>query len=158
MAAFTINYKNDETIQFLDNFTDVVYKAKASALRKAAKVVKDATVNAFKATGVSYAKNPKYNDTLIEGVRTTAIKDGDTIGVHILGTRASGSGTFRLRFFEHGTKERVAKQYNGKPLKKPKKLGKIPPKKFFEAAQTSSLGAAEQAFTQQFDKFIENNA
>ena len=52
----------------------------------------------------------KFSDKLIDGVRVTKYKElskfGALSGVHIMGIRDKGSGTYRLRFFEGGTDER----------------------------------------------------
>jgi hypothetical protein len=47
----------------------------------------------------------QYNDSMGEAVRVGKLKGGwnhQEIKVHILGTRAKGSGTYRLRFYEGG--------------------------------------------------------
>jgi len=157
MSSLLVKYDANDTIEFLDNFTDVVYKAKSAGLRRAAKVVKDETISEFKKTKIKYDPNPKYKDTLIEGIRTSGVIDGDTIKVHVMGTSSPGSGTFRLRFFELGTKERYTNTYKGHALKKPRRLGKIKPKRFFETAIGTSEAKASQAFTEAFDKYIERN-
>lgn len=86
-------------------------------------------------------RNPKYNDRLVDAVKIRAKNDRDAetgviYGViHTMGTRKKGSGTFRTRFFEGGTKERYQKTYNGRPLKKKRYLGKLEPKYFFRQGQ-----------------------
>ena len=73
-----------------------------------------------------------YKDKLIDAVRVSRVQSsGDevTTKVHIMGVRSSGSGTFRARFFEGGTKERQSKSG--------KKLGKIEALNFFAKAENS---------------------
>jgi len=157
MNSLTLTHNTDETLDFLNRYTDVVHNAKQFALRKAANVIKDETISTFKKTGIHYGRNPLYSDTLIEGIRTSKI-NADTIKVHIMGVRSKKSGTFRLRFFENGTKDRFQKTYNGKPLKKKRNLGHINAYNFFESAKSSSINKAEETFTEMFDKYISNNS
>ena len=152
----TVEIVKDDALRFLDELSGVIGKARASALRKGANIIKAQTQTSLSATGIAYDKqNPKYTDRLVDGIRVTSIKDDDTIGVHIMGSRSSGSGTFRLRFFEKGTKDRYAKTYKGAPLKKKKRLGKIKSYRFFSSAITTSKSAATQAMTEQLTKYID---
>lgn len=69
----------------------------------------------------------RYDDTLADAVRISInLKDNPIKAiVHILGTRSRGSGTFRTRFFEGGTRERITKKGS---------RGRIEPKSFFADA------------------------
>lgn len=157
MNNLNIQIEKDDATKFLDEVSGIMQKAKASALRKGAAVIKKQAQASLQSTGIDYNRqNTRYNDTLISGVRITKLKDGDTIGVHILGSRSSGSGTFRLRFFEKGTNERYAKTYNGKPLKKARRLGRIKSYKFFESAVVTSQTSAQNAIYEQLTKYIDN--
>lgn len=153
-----VDIPTTELNQFLEDYTDIVHKATQSALRKGIRVMKDAALQGLDSSGIDIGTNPKYNDTLREGIRTTGIRNDDSIYVHILGTRQTGSGTFRLRFFEGGTKDRYAKTYKGKPLKKKRHLGKIPQGKysFFESSVMASQNSAISTFNEQLNKYIEN--
>jgi hypothetical protein len=160
-----VDIPKTELNQFLDDFTDITYKAKQSALKRGANVMKKAALQAITQAGFAYntinshPRKKQYSDSLQDGIRITPIKDdGNWIGVHILGSRASDSGTFRLRFFETGTRERWATTYNGRTLKKKRKLGKIDSSKFafFESSVNSSQGEAIDAFQQQLEKYIQN--
>lgn len=153
-----VDIPQNELNQFLEDFTDIVHKASQSALRKGIRVMKDAALQGLDASGINIGTNPKYSDTLREGVRTTGIRDDSSIYVHILGSRAKTSGTFRLRFFEGGTKDRYAKTYNGKPLKKKRYLGKIPQGKysFFESSVMAAQSSAVSTFNEQLQKYIDN--
>ncbi len=153
----TVEIIKDDALSFLDELTGLIGKAKLSALRKGANIIKKQTQTSLKSTGIAYGKqNPKYIDKLIDGIRVTSVKDDDTVGVHIMGSRSTGSGTFRLRFFEKGTKERYAKTYNGSPLKKKRRLGKIKSYRFFNSAITTSKNEAIHAMTEQLTKCIDN--
>lgn len=156
--SIKVDIPKTELFEILDNYTDIVYKAKQSALRKGIRVMRDAAKRGLDASGINIGRNPKYNDTLREGIRTTKIRDDNSIYVHILGTNKKGSGTFRLRFFEGGTKERYAKTYKGAPLKKKRRLGRIPPNKysFFESSVMASQNDAISAFNEHIQKYIEN--
>lgn len=74
--------------------------------------------------------NPKYIDTLQDAVLFTR-PDGASLVVHAMGNRKKGSGTYRTRFFEAGTKDRYQKTWNGVKLKKKRYLGSIKPTHFF---------------------------
>ena len=93
------------------------------------------TVKDFFTGAMPVANRPSqsgYKDKLIDAVRVSRVQSsGDevTTKVHIMGVRSSGSGTFRARFFEGGTKERVSKSG--------KKLGKIEALNFFQKAENS---------------------
>jgi len=53
-----------------------------------------------------------YKDRLLDAVRVSKVEaHGDEVStkVHVMGVRSAGSGTFRARFFEGGTKERQTK-------------------------------------------------
>lgn len=80
-------------------------------------------------------QNPKYNDTLQQGVRNTRVieKGGEQYGyVTITSNRKTGSGSYRLIFFEGGTVERRTKRgYN---------RGSIAAKFFFAEANDSTAG------------------
>ena len=85
------------------------------ALTRGAIVLKDRTrQNLQSVLPASSNHNPKYNDTLQDAIRNSKVSI-DHVTVHILGTRNSGSGTFRTRFFEGGTKSgtRYQKTRNG---------------------------------------------
>jgi len=101
----------------------------------------------------------KYNDRLENGVmRRSASASYDeemTAMVHIMGSRSSGSGTFRLKFLEGGTKERYAQTYKGRPLKKPRYLGQIKPMYFFKSANETIEPQLERIYIEEIDKAID---
>jgi len=85
-------------------------------------------------------RNPKYNDTLVDAVGFSRV-DGASLVVNAMGTRKTGSGTYRTRFFEEGTRDRYQKNINGIKLKKKKYIGKIKPTKFFASAVNANRDA-----------------
>lgn len=156
----TIQIKiNDSELKHrLDGFGEQFFKAKISALKHSAKVLKDSATDAFKSSGISNNPNPKYNDLLSDAIRISRVDEVDSaIKVHIMGVRSKGSGTFRLRFFENGTKERFQSQLKGKPLKKKRSLGQIPNGKysFFDTSIARSESNAVSAFNETLQKYIE---
>ena len=77
--------------------------------------------------------NPKYNDVLTDAVGFSKV-DGASINVNAMGTNRPGSGAYRARFFEEGTKDRYQKKYNGEKRKKKKFIGHIGATHFFNDA------------------------
>lgn len=150
MNEIDIKIEKDDIIQFLDDYTDIVFKAKQSALHATANVLKKKTIQSLQSTGVRVNEVGQiYSDSLQDGVRVTRIKDGNRIGVHILGSNRSGSGTFRLRFFEKGTRDRYQKTKNGTRF-----LGHISGYGFFESAVNSSMGEMESTLHETLEKMI----
>jgi hypothetical protein len=120
-----------------------------SALRRGAAQIKKETVSNAKA-GIKTHNNPhwyngqriEYNDDITDAVRVGKIEDNYdsdelSIKVHVMGTRNTNSGTYRFRFLEKGTKNRKAKTYKGRPLKKERNLGSIAPRRWFASANNS---------------------
>lgn len=111
-------------------------KATKTALRKGAQVLAKKTRQLLKSRLPNATKrNKKYRDRLSDGVRYKVDKNGDIAKVHIMGSRKKGSGTFRLRFFEKGTKVR-------------KNRGQIKPLHFFKSAGQQSQNEVNNAVTQ----------
>lgn len=65
--------------------------------------------------------NPKFNDTLVQGVRSTKVVDrgqGPYGYTTITSNRKTGSGSYRLIFFEGGTVQRYTRKgYNRGSIK-----------------------------------------
>lgn len=139
----------------LENVLKTMSRAENSALRKGANVMKKSVKKAVKATGLNVtSKNSKYTDRLIDAIRNTKPKDG-YIKVHILGTKKTGSGTYRLRFFE-SPKVRYQTKVNGKNLKKKRKLGSLSDfNGFFSLGINSSQSETIQAMDLALEKYIE---
>lgn len=104
-----------------------------------------------------------YDDKIEDAVRISKI-DGTfgndlSIKVHVMGTRKSGSGTYRARFLEKGTRERFAKHMRNKnhnlvALQKPKSLGRINGKWFFKNAQSTVMPNLPSIYMAEIDKTI----
>lgn len=99
-----------------------------------------------------------YNDEIEDAVRIGKMNNGYgdgediSIKVHIMGSRDKGSGTFRARFLEKGTKERKARTYKGKPLKDERSLGFIRPKWFFRSANAQVEPQLQRIYMTAIDK------
>lgn len=88
--------------------------------------------------------NDKYNDTLQQGVRNTRVVDRGSEGpygyVTITSNRKTGSGSYRLIFFEGGTVQRHTKNgYN---------RGSLKALYFFTSATQSAMGNVQQVIDQ----------
>lgn len=100
-----------------------------------------------------------FNDEIDDAVIAGKIKGeyGEELEgkVHIMGTRKSGSGTYRARFLEKGTKERYAKTWKGQALKKERYLGAVTPKWFFRSANSQVLPQMERIYMAEIEKAIQ---
>lgn len=80
-----------------------------------------------------------YTDKITDAVRISKFNDRYdeelSLKVHIMGTTASGSGTYRARFINNGTQDRYATTYKGNSLRKPRYTGRIQGSHFFQQAQ-----------------------
>lgn len=131
-----------EVIQDFKEFTlKEMNRATKTALRKGAQVL-STTTKQFLRRAVKGAsrRNPKYNDRLVDGVRYSVDRKGNIAKVHIMGKQSKGSGTFRLRFFEKGTKVRRHKRTG-------KSVGAIKAYNFFSMARSSSSSKINNAIT-----------
>lgn len=139
----------------IEEVLKVMARAESSALRAGANVIKKTARDNAKHIGVKVmARSEKYNDRLIDAIRTSKVRDGAVV-VHTMGTNAKGSGTFRMRFFEGGTNERYQRTQNGRALKVPRRLGKIDPHPFFEPAVAESSQRVLQAMDEKLRATIE---
>lgn len=105
-------------------------------------------------------RNPKYNDTLVDAVGFSRV-DGASTVINAMGTRKTGSGTYRTRFFEEGTVKRYHKKRNGVRLKRKKYIGFIKPTHFFSSAVNANKDAAvklmEDVLTEYVDTAFKKN-
>lgn len=111
-TKFEIDAKNlEEIINQLSG--KEMAKAQKRALSRAGRLLfKQTKQNVASMVPNSRKPNPKYSDTLYDGVRIGVQQDSDFrwfVKVHVLGSRGKTSGTFRLRFFEGGTVPRKTK-------------------------------------------------
>lgn len=134
-------------------------KALTQGLRKASTKVRTAIRKELrKSVNGSNKVNPKFNDTLEQGVRTTKVKevDGNIIThVTISSNNKKGSGSYRLKFFDKGTNERYAKTWKGKPLKKKRRLGRIKTYNFFQNGLNSSASDFNQTLETEINKAVD---
>lgn len=151
--------------EFSELTSSEMSKAVKRALNKAAATLQQTTkTNLSSLVKSDTGGHGKYNDRLRDGVRRSGAKgfydEELTAVVHIMGTQATGSGTYRLRFLEKGTNERYAKTYKGQPLKKPRYLGQIKPRWFFRDANQTIEPQLEKIYMEEIDKTIQkiNNA
>lgn len=142
---------------FIGSFDDVAKKMpqiEKGALYKAAYFLRDKIRSSLisevpKAT----LRNPKYNDTLVDAVGFTKV-DGASLVVNAMGLNKKGSGAYRTRFFEEGTKERYQKSYAGVKLKKKRYLGRIEPTHFFKSAVDANKSAAIDLMREVLSKYV----
>lgn len=150
-----IKIVTDTLNRSIEDVLKTMSRAENSALRKGASVIKKNVKSALRSTGLKVNNsNPRYNDRLIDAVRSSKPQDG-AIKIHIMGTNSTGSGTYRLRFFE-SSKVRYQKTYNGKPLKKLRKLGDLSKfNGFFERGVNTSQSELTSSMDAQLTKYIE---
>lgn len=127
--------------EFMDFTTKEMKKAITQGIRNSGReLVKSSKQSLRKSVKNSNKKNPKYNDTLQQGVRMGKVKENkDGLYVHVLITsnNKTGSGSFRLHILESGSYKvgkRYAKYYKGHLLKKPRYIGVLKPTYFFKSA------------------------
>ena len=134
-------------------------KAVKRAVNKAANTLKANTLSELHSIGLNISSNNKYSDRLDDGVRMRKASgnyDEDIYSmVHIMGSQATGSGTFRLRFFEAGTNDRYQTEIHGTPLKKPRYIGRIKPYRFFQAANSTLESQLDSIYMDEIDKTIQ---
>lgn len=138
--------------KFLDLSTKEMRKALRQGVQNAANKLRGETKRVFRsALPAARHHNAKYNDTLLDAVKRSKVeetKQGEiSAKVHIMGTRNTGSGTFRARFFEKGTKpRRTRKGYN---------RGSIAPLGFFATANATFQGDYDKILNNEISKAIE---
>ena len=160
----------DTFSKFCDMTATEMNRAVRRALRSGAQELRKQTrANAL--SGMNSRNNPAwydgkritYDDNVEDAVRLSKIEGGfDTElsqKVHVMGTRKSGSQTYKFRFLEKGTKQRYANNYrnrNGelKRLKQPKKLGQITGRRWFQAAQQAVFPQLDGIYIREIEKAV----
>lgn len=138
--------------KFLDLTTKEMRKALRSAVTTAASKLRGETRKVFRSVlPAAKSHSTKYNDTLLDAVKRSKVeetKQGEiSAKVHIMGSRNTGSGTFRARFFEKGTRPRTTRKgYN---------RGTIRPLAFFAAANATFQGEYDKILNSEISKAIE---
>lgn len=138
----------------LEELREELPRAEKRALYRAAYFFRDKIRQSLssslpKATQV----NPKYSDTLVDAVGFTRV-DGASLNINAMGNRKKGSGTFRARFFEAGTKNRYQKTRNGVKLQKKKYIGKIKPTWFFHKAVNANEAQAVKLMEDVISEYV----
>lgn len=116
MAKTEFKTNADEVYKkFLDLNTKEMKKALKTGVRRGITIIRNDVRKLFRSMFPKGAiRNPKYNDTLIEGIRMTKVREDrnhQIIG-YVLATsnRRTGSGSYRLVFLEGGTVPRYTKK------------------------------------------------
>lgn len=159
MSGFETNI-----VEMFEKFRDLTAKEMSKAVKRALNKAAAQLQSQTKANLSTMIKSDtgghgKFNDRLSDGVRRVGAKGSYdeelTAVVHVMGTMASGSGTYRLRMLEGGTKERYAQTYKGQPLRKPRYLGQLKPMQFFKNANDMIEPQLERIYVEEIDKTIE---
>lgn len=146
--------------EFKDLTKNDMTKAIKRALNKAAAKLQEQTkANLRTMIKSDTGGHGKFNDRLSDGVmrrNAGGNYDEDLYAVvHVMGSQATGSGTYRLRMLEKGTKERYAQRYKGEPLMKPRYTGAIKPMWFFKSANATIESQLESIYIDEIDNAIE---
>lgn len=156
--SVTIETNADQVYNsFLNLTTKEMRKALRQGVQNAANKLRGETKRVFRsALPAARRHNSKYNDTLLDAVKRSKVEENQrgeiSAKVHIMGTRNTGSGTFRARFYEKGTRQRrTRKGYN---------RGSIAPLGFFATANASFGADYNNILNNEIAKAIEriNNA
>ena len=139
----------------LEELKEELPRAEKRALYRAAYFLRD-KIRQSLSTDIPKATQPnqKYNDTLVDAVGFTRV-DGASLNVNALGTRKPGSGTYRTRFFEEGTKDRYQKTRNGVRLKKKKFIGKIGATHFFKNSVQTNENQAVDLMREVINQYVQ---
>lgn len=123
-------------------------RAERSMIRAAAqRLYKQTEANIHSSFPNSTRPNPKYNDTIADGLRMSITKNNEyeTVAkVHVMGSRDKGSQTYKLRFFEGGTKVRT----------KGHDRGQISAMNFFRNAINQVNGEVESIMLEELEKYL----
>lgn len=153
-----------------NKFCDLTQKEMNSAVRKALRAGAkqlQTTTKSNASSGMLHRGNTHwydgkiifYNDKIEDAVMISKI-EGDfgsemSQKVHVMGTQKTGSGTYRFRFLEKGTKERQAKTRKGQKLKKERNTGAIKARWFFKNAQNQVFPNLPAIYVAEIDKAIQ---
>ena len=110
-----------------------------------ANMIKEQAKSSLQNTGLNVTFSKHYSSPLIEGVKAYMYRDMPVGVVHIMGDSHNNDGTWRLRFFESGTKERFTRKGFNR--------GHITGTGFFEQAIQGKQAVVESII----DSAIQNN-
>lgn len=144
------------------NFTAKEMKRSlTNTVKKAGRQLVKETKTELRNSGVQNTnrKNPKYYDTLQQGVRMTRVyqmKDGSlATKVRIDSNRMSGSGSFRLMILEKGNyKTRPRFAYKRSTSHKLSNRGNIKAYNFFANARNKFMPEYDNIFSQAFSQSV----
>ena len=136
--------------EFKELSTKEMRKALRNAISRAASQLQRETKKELRKSMPTATRKGRYPDSLADAVKRSKIEEtkrGEiSAKVHIMGSRRTGSGTFRLRFFEKGTTpRRTSKGYN---------RGSIKALHFFASAQSAFYAEYDRILTDEIQKAI----
>lgn len=147
----TIETNADKVFEaFRELSTKEMRRALRSAIGHAASQLQRETKKELRKSMPTATRKGRYPDSLTDAVLRSKIqetKKGEiSAKVHIMGNRRTGSGTFRLRFFEKGTTpRRTSKGYN---------RGSIKALHFFASAQSAFYAEYDRILSDEIQKAI----
>lgn len=149
MNSVKIEENITRTLQNLTKKTNLDKVEKAVVNKGLSLIKKQTKTNLRAVLPNAFRKSPLYVDTMADAIRSSVeVHQYGVLGkAHVMGKKSTGSGTFRLRFFEGGTVERIKK--NGA------KSGRIEPLNFFANAVSQTSGELDSVMQTEFDKQID---
>ena len=147
----TIETNADKVFEaFRELSTKEMRMALRSAIGRVASQLQRATKKQLRMDMPTATKKGRYSDSLTDAVKRSKIEEtkrGEiNAKVHIMGSRRTGSGTFRTRFFEKGTApRRTSKGYN---------RGSIKALHFFASAQSAFYAEYDRILSDEIQKAI----
>ena len=138
----------DELDKYVGEVRDQLDNAARAGVIAAINTVRDRVKSGVSSASFNSSSSKQFGVPLIEGVRTY-MEQGYPIGVtHILGNTKHNDGTWRLRFFEGGTKERTQKTTG-------RKTGSISARWFFGNSISNADEIAQRLIDDRIAKAIE---
>ena len=138
----------DELDKYVGEVRDQLDNAARAGVIAAINTVRDRVKSGVSSAGFNSSSSKQFGVPLIEGV-TTYVEKGYPIGVtHILGDTKHNDGTWRLRFFEGGTKERTQKTTG-------RNTGSILARWFFRNSISNADEIAQRLIDSRISKAIE---
>lgn len=147
---------------FYEFTTKEMRKTLLNALRQCSReLAKETKQQLRKSLHNTNKTNPKYNDTLEQGVRSTKAwenKGGDLVAlVRIDSNRKTGSGSFRLHILERGTfktpnRYAYTKTHNHKRAYR----GSLRAYNFFSSASNNYLNTYQNKLNSSINKAVDN--
>lgn len=138
----------DELDKYVGEVRDQLDNAARAGVIAAINTVRDRVKSGVSSASFNSSNSKQFGVPLIEGVRTY-MEQGYPIGVtHILGDTKHNDGTWRLRFFEGGTKERTQKTTG-------RNTGSISARWFFRNSISNADEIAQRLIDSRISKAIE---